>query len=79
MFSFLRRLYWHFFVPTSQLTDGQKDYGPETRLFKEARSWKFEFHEEVRTLLLIGVVRHEHGEKFIAEFLVDVVESVEFV
>ena len=56
-----------------------KDYGPETRLFKEAISWKFEFHEEVRTLLLIGVVRHEHGEKFIAEFLVDVVESVEFV
>ena len=53
---------------------GHKSYGQETRTFEYADEWDF---GETDTLLIMN--NSEEEGKFIAEFPVDVVESVEFV
>ena len=49
-------------------------YGRETLIFDEANEWNF---SDINTLLLMDNSGEEG--RFIAEFPVDVVESVEFV
>ena len=61
MFSFLRRLYWHFFVPTSQLIDDRVTILDEHDAIKACLGYDPAVYEDIKGRQYTVVTKDPHG------------------